>query len=151
MKKLLLVIAMLMVVSTMFVGCGKKSTVTESQPTQATTNIDSPIIGTWVHQDVPEMTYYKTWTITLERNGTYETQCEKKEMTDIYGEKGTFTLTDNSITFLKEDKSKSRTEKFEIVNENGEEQLSFKDSTGKNKSSAISGGKTYDLIFIKQK
>lgn len=149
MKKLLLLVSVLAVLSIMFVGCGKKNIETP-QPTQST-NIDSPIVGVWTHQDVPEMSYYKTWTLSFKKDGTYTTSCDKKEMTDIYGEKGTFALTDNSITFLKEDKSKSRTETFEIVKENGEEKLAFKDSTGKNKSSAISGGKTYDLIFNKQK
>lgn len=157
MKKLLLVIAMLMVVL-VFVGCGKKSsTVTEAQPTQATTNIDSPIIGTWKHQDVPELPHYKTWLIKLNKDGTYTTDSDsydsdkgKTSHTESFGEKGTFVLVENKILF-RSDKGNSRTETFEIVNENGEEKLVFKDSAGKNKSSVMVGGKTYDLIFIKQK
>lgn len=156
MKKLLLLVSILAVLSIMFVGCGKKNIEPQPQPTQST-NIDSPIIGVWRHQDVPELPHYKTWLIKINKDGTYTTESDlydsdkgKISHTESFGDKGTFVLADDKILF-RSDKGSSRTETFAIEKENNEERLVFKDSSGKNKSSVMVGGKTYDLIFIKQK
>ncbi len=158
MKKILLMVAVIMVVSTMFTGCGKKETETQPQVTQ-TTNIDSPVVGVWRHQDVPESPHYKTWVMKLNKDGTYTTESDtydsdqgKTSHTVSFGEKGKYALavSENVILFIS-DTGRTRSEHFEVVKENGEERLVFKDSTGKNKASASSGGKIYDLIFIKEK
>ncbi len=159
MKKILLIIAVIMVVSTMFTGCNKKETETQSQTPQ-TTNIDNnSVVGVWRHQDVPESPHYSTWVIKLNEDGTYTTESDtyesdkgKASHTEFFGDKGKYTLatSGNKILFMS-DKGGIRSESFEIVKENGMERLVFKDSTGENKTSVIVEDKTYGLIFIKVK
>ena len=152
MKKSMAVVTVLMAILLITTGCSREST---TQPEEK--RVDKQLIGTWWHQDVPSLPHYSTWVITINEDGTYRTESDTYETadsgtrshTEAFGKEGAYVLAENKIMFRRSDTGKSRTEIYEIIEQNGQKQLVFKDSNGNNKSSVGVGGKTYDLIFIK--
>lgn len=156
MKKVsVIIIIVILILSAVAIGYINKDM--DNVAPSVKSEVASPIIGIWRHQDVPSLPYYKSWLITINKDGTYKTQSDKYEtdagigsLAESFGENGTYTLAENKIMFRRSDTGKSRTEVYEIIRQNGQTKLVFKDSNGNNKSSVGVGGKTYDLMFIKE-
>jgi len=157
MKKLLIVIGFLLI--GLLAGYSQ-GTFTKASPPPKAPEVVSPIVGTWrYYKDVPTMPSYNTWVLTFSKDGTYTTtgdiitgNSKSKSHADTWGAKGTYSVTENSLTLNREDKRTSRTLKIEIGEDNGVKQLIFKDDSGEVSVSTIGADKTvYYTIFSKQK
>ena len=161
MKKILLIVVSFILILSL-VGCSKGNTPKVSPSTKAPeVEIVSPIVGTWkYYKDVPKMPSFATWTLNFNKDGTYTTagdiitgNSKSKSHADTWGEKGTYSVTENHLTLTWEYKGKTETynSDFEIKEENGEKQLIFKDDSGEVSVATIGADKTiYYTIFIKQ-
>lgn len=153
MRKSMLVIAFLIAILIVTSGCSKESTLQHEEK-----QIDSQLIGIWRHQEVPSLPHYSTWLIIINKDGTYRTKSDTYDTadsgtsshTEAFGPEGTYVLAGNKIMFRSSGTGISRTEIYEITDQNGQKQLVFKDSNGKNKSSVGVGGINYDLMFINE-
>ena len=155
MKKILFIIISFLFIG-LLVGCSQ-GTVTKVSPSPKATEVVSPVVGTWkYYMDVPKLPSYSTWTLTFSKDGSYTTTGDiitsgSKSHADTWGAKGTYSVTENSLTLNREDKGTSRTLKIGIGEENGKTQLIFKDDSGEVSVATIGEDKTfYYTIFSKQ-
>jgi hypothetical protein len=152
MKKLIVLVMVLSAILIAASGCSKENSITHQEK-----QIDTQLIGTWRHHEVPSLPHYSTWVITINEDGTYCTESDTyetadsgtKSHTEAFGKEGSYTLEENKILF-RSNTGSFRTETYEISETDGQTTLVFKDSDGNNKSSVGVGGVTYDLIFIKE-
>ena len=143
------------------VGCSKGTTNVSPTPKEP------DVVGTWkYYKDVPDVPSQKTWTLIFNKDGTYTTTGDTikyksdnaqnstgSSHADTWGANGKYTVSEDTktITMTREDKGTTVTRNFEIKDENGENQLIFKDNSGEISVATIGEGKTlYYTIFIKQ-
>lgn len=165
MKKILLIVVSCILILSL-VSCSKDETPKASETPKI--KIDSPIVGTWkYYKDVPDVPSQKTWTLFFNKDGTYTTEGDtikyksdkaknstESSHADTWGAKGTYSVTENRLTLTWDYKGKTErfSSDFEIKEENGGNQLIFKDDSGEVSVATIGEGKTiYYTIFIKQK
>jgi hypothetical protein len=153
-KLLLIVVSFILILS--LIGCSKGETPKVS-PAPKAPEIVSPIVGTWkYYKDVPKMPSYATWTLNFAKDGTYTTTGDmitsgSKSHAYTWGAKGTYSVTEKSLTLTREDEGTTRTFNIEIKEEKGDKQLIFRDNSGEVNVTNIGEDKTlYYTIFIKQ-
>ena len=151
MKRFALLSAALIAILLIMSGCSRENTGLKKRQT------DKQLVGVWRHQEVPSLSHYSSWVITIYEDETYKTESDTyktadsgtRSHTEAFGEKGTYVLSENKILF-RSDTGQSRTEIYEILETNRQTQLVFKDSNGNNKSSIGIDGVIYDLKYIKE-
>lgn len=144
MKKLFTIILSVILIL-LCASCGGEKQETKAPKVQ----IDSPLAGVWkYYKDIPSMPNIKEWTIEFKNDGTYNSKGE-----DIPWGSGKYAVTGNKFVLNRDSKykaSKQTEQYFDIVEQNGQKQLIFKDDNGETSIQSIIGTDKYYVIFIRQ-
>jgi hypothetical protein len=164
MKKKVLIVAAVATVIIIFIaglliGYHRRNTRSSVIEEDKPKKIESPIIGTWKHQEIPQMSAISSWVITFKDDGTFTADSEKrltdkgmKPYAEVWGLKGTFLFTNKRLVITDEATGKvTLSSEYKIVKENGNEILRFINEDGTYRQATVVKGVTYYTAFIKQK